>query len=391
MPLKLKLSLWCEPPAGPFVATGDNCDQDSKPLAWATDSTGKCGGFTCAVVTAPAYDWAAYGAALSAYNAYIASRSGGRRLQIFLRGVIPDVNCAELGLGRDSDLNCAPPVPPPASTGSDTIQCWGFSGQQQTAVTASTSGYNGSYRAIAAGAGHACAVNAMGDIACWGLNNYNQATAPLDAGRSWATVAAGFVHTCGIDSSGALACWGGNSFGCTEVPELQAPLTWAAVTAGQEHTCGIDGAGSLRCWGNEADNRTAVPERPGVRWAAVAAGNGHTCALDEQGTLSCWGADGAGQANTTFSSAGAPWLAVAAGGTYSCAIDRVGGVWCWGSLQVYSPQNLFQPALGRSAKWASIVASQRHACAVDTEGRMLCWGNDVPVDGAYQGRFKRND
>ena len=102
MPLRLKLSLWCEPPAGPFVATGDNCDQDGKPLAWATDSTGQCGGFPCTVVAAPA--------------------------------------------------------PPPSDTGSDAIRCW----QQQTVVAASTTGFSGTYKFVTAGAGHACPVNATG-------------------------------------------------------------------------------------------------------------------------------------------------------------------------------------------------------------------------------------
>ena len=58
---------------------------------------------------------------------------------------------------------------------------------------------------ISMGNYHGCALREDGTLACWGLNDYGQATPPEG---TFTAVAAGSLHSCGIRTDGTLACWG---------------------------------------------------------------------------------------------------------------------------------------------------------------------------------------
>ena len=84
---------------------------------------------------------------------------------------------------------------------------WGSNsnGQVPQAVT-------GSWKTVAAGGEHTCAINNNGQLSCWGKNDDEQA--PEEITGTWKTVVAGGKHTCAIRDDDSLSCWGDNFYGC---------------------------------------------------------------------------------------------------------------------------------------------------------------------------------
>ncbi len=162
----------------------------------------------------------------------------------------------------------------------------------------------GSYKSVSAGVHHTCAVKADDSIACWGCNEFGQASATL-AG-SYKSLSAGSYHTCALKADDSIACWGSNAYG-------QAPVaptgSYKSVSAGDSHTCAVKADDSITCWGNNAAGQTTVPDTdaPQVTLSTPADGanyaRGPTVAVDYacadepggSGLASCVGtvADGA--------------------------------------------------------------------------------------------------
>ena len=63
----------------------------------------------------------------------------------------------------------------------------------------------GDFASVSAGGGHTCAVRQDGSVACWGEDEYGEATPPE---REFASISAGSSHTCGVQQDGSIACWG---------------------------------------------------------------------------------------------------------------------------------------------------------------------------------------
>jgi alpha-tubulin suppressor-like RCC1 family protein len=82
---------------------------------------------------------------------------------------------------------------------------------------------------------------------------------------SWKSVAAGYRHTCAIANTGTTYCWGENESG--QLGDVIAPNTtpnyaatpvsgtFVELSAGFSHTCAIDAAGVGYCWGSNADGK----------------------------------------------------------------------------------------------------------------------------------------
>ena len=62
------------------------------------------------------------------------------------------------------------------------------------------------YRQVAVGGVHTCAVKPDGTVTCWGYNGYDQQATP-PAGAFKAVSATG-GYTCGVRSDGFMICWG---------------------------------------------------------------------------------------------------------------------------------------------------------------------------------------
>jgi len=91
----------------------------------------------------------------------------------------------------------------------------------------------GTVAEVSAGDSHTCALRTDGTVACWGDNEYGQATPPAGA---LPAVSSGRYHSCGLKPDGAIACWGNNKSGQATPP------------AGTFR--GIESDHSVACWGD---------------------------------------------------------------------------------------------------------------------------------------------
>ncbi len=122
--------------------------------------------------------------------------------------------------------------------GSRKLYCWGNGGTGQRGdegsgkklTPVSLAGTNDSWRALAAGSNHTCAIRDEGTermLYCWGDNRYGQLGAggmdrsnkPVKLQSSysdWSQMSAGETHTCAVRDNGGrhqLFCWGRNQYG----------------------------------------------------------------------------------------------------------------------------------------------------------------------------------
>ncbi|MFO0569375.1 MAG: EGF domain-containing protein [Polyangiaceae bacterium] len=189
---------------------------------------------------------------------------------------------------------------------------------------------------IAAGANHACALSAAGEVRCWGLgeagrlgsasiqsigDNETPASVPvLQLGGPAVELCAGLVHTCARLANGGVRCWGsalygqlgyGNikTIGDDETPasagDVPLGASAAQIACGQYHTCARLDSGGVRCFGygyygavghgnkltiGDDEPASAAPELVlGGVAVDLAAGGGHSCAKLASGSLVCWG------------------------------------------------------------------------------------------------------
>ena len=90
-----------------------------------------------------------------------------------------------------------------------------------------------------------------GGVACWGYDDYGQATPPEGTFRQ---ISAGVTHTCGVKTDGEVTCWGHDWSGTGTPPNA----TFQQVSAGGWHACGLKTDGGVVCWGAEARGSAGV-------------------------------------------------------------------------------------------------------------------------------------
>ena len=169
---------------------------------------------------------------------------------------------------------------------------------------------------VSSGGFHTCGVKSDDTLACWGQNNYGQATPPVG---SFTQVSAGDWHTCGVKINGTLACWGHNVYGQATPPAGE----FTQVGTGAYYSCGIKSDGTVACWGNN-DYGQATP--PTGTFTQVSAGGYHACGIKSDGAIVCWGNNDSGQ---IMPPAGT-FTQISNGGAHTCGITSDGGLTCWG-------------------------------------------------------------
>ena len=153
-----------------------------------------------------------------------------------------------------------------------TAHCWSAGGSYEIE-------HGGSFETISVGHWHICAVRVGGTVACWGENNYGQATPP---DGTFTSVSAGDLQTCGVRTDGTLACWGANWHGRSTPPEGK----FQSVSTLWDHSCGLRTDGTAKCWGHDIVGQSTPPDGT---FRSVGAGGWYSCGHKFDYTLVCWG------------------------------------------------------------------------------------------------------
>jgi alpha-tubulin suppressor-like RCC1 family protein len=251
------------------------------------------------------------------------------------------------------------------------------------------------------GPAHACSLQAIGDLECWGDNSKGQLGDGTKTSRSLPVtvasagrpdeVALGAKHTCAL-TKGSVRCWGDDARGQLG-KGLETLSGVTALAAGGDQTCVIDGAG-VRCWG---DDRLEPHEVAGLAGhaTAIAVGEGFVCAaLAPAGAVRCSGADDRGQAaGSKRVLVGASIVGLTAGAKHACAVIEDGSIRCWGAndrgqLGDGTKTDARDPAPVHSLPVAAEVhAGANHTCARLRDNTVACWGENAAhqlVDGTKE-------
>lgn len=275
-----------------------------------------------------------------------------------------------------------------ALDGAGAAWCWGdnASGQLGNAGAGSSSatpvavGGAHTFTALSAGDNHTCGLATGGIVYCWGANGAGQlgdsgkvavsttTPTPVYGGLTYRAVAAGGSHACAlVAADSTLRCWGDDTYGqlgdstltvggSDTAVVVRGGLKARSLGTGASHTC-VSTAVYGYCWGRNnhgqvgndnlgvnADKPDTVNGSPGVLSGLVALGGDHSCAINSGGNLWCWGSNASGELGNGLAPAdgahaiqvpvgGVSTSAISAGATHTCA--RIAGAtgakdYCWG-------------------------------------------------------------
>ena len=276
---------------------------------------------------------------------------------------------------------------------------------------------------IAVGDGFACALDAVGQIVCWGQGL--SASAPAGGGFSF--ISAGISGVCAIDAIGAVVCWTrSNTISSTVDKGVPAPPFKEVVLGGDQNSefaCALRDGGQASCWRNQdlipLPELTTVPSGP--LFTRLSPGVSHVCGLQPNGLPVCWGRSGepalsgvpsgpvTGDPSSVFGD-------IASGVLFSCALNLAGHPKCWGTTffdtgfpallsatEISAARSsvndivctLLSDGVVRcvitgaaypgppdpSARYEEISVGVRHVCAVKLDQSVVCWSSQAPSAG----------
>jgi alpha-tubulin suppressor-like RCC1 family protein len=294
------------------------------------------------------------------------------------------------------------------------------------------------FKAVAAGGAHSCALAEDGSAYCWGRSESGQLGAPgttscpldpdvfpcallpvaVTGGMTFDQITAGGSHTCARTADGTAYCWGNNVFGQlgnNSTASSQAPvavateLRFEVLDAGANHTCGITTGGTSVCWGrndrgqlgDETTTNRLVPVAVSGEHAflvlTVGGFNiGHTCGLLSGGAAYCWGDNERGQLGNGSADIASHTIPVAVAGSltfaslsaglgrHTCGLGADGSAYCWGE-NAYgalgdgsSTQRTTPVPVASNGTFAQIRAGGfiGHSCGLTAAGSAFCWGEN---------------
>lgn len=264
------------------------------------------------------------------------------------------------------------------------------------------------FEQIGSGWNHSCGLSRAGLAYCWGFNQEGEVGAPIFAdsvvvanprpvsAQSFKELAVGGLHSCALATDESAWCWGLNNHG--QVGD--GTTTWTL-----NNLLDIKG---------DPLSSIPVPVLTTQRFQHIAAGAYHSCALSA-GNAYCWGDNQYGQLGDGSNveslipvpvqmPAGVSFASISAGDTHSCAVSTTGQAYCWGDNEHGkfgdgSEESSDVPVpVANGLTFATFSAGETLSCGVTTAGRVYCMGqNDygqlgdatnedrhTPVKGAYQ-------
>jgi alpha-tubulin suppressor-like RCC1 family protein len=253
---------------------------------------------------------------------------------------------------------------------------------------------------LVAGDHHTCAVDAAGQVWCWGYNSHGQlgdgtlllrprpVRVPLIRGA--VALRAGKRYTCATLDEGSEHCWGNNQDGSIVTYDL------SSEHAAEVEDSPFDGDVRLGITMRVTPGQIVLPQplvrsvraAPGADTHTQAAavvtvrGVAHTCERRVDQSIWCWGSNRLGQhGNGQGGPREQPELvrglpparAIAAGADRTCALTRAGEAWCWGSGHSV-PVHVTLPEAG-----AALAVDEGSTCVASVSGAVYCWTAREPA------------
>ena len=251
-----------------------------------------------------------------------------------------------------------------------TIECWGDNNYGQSTPP------SGTFKDLAVGNYHSCAINTNDEIECWGRDSHGEVS-NVPSG-TFQHITAGRYHSCAIDMNGYATCWGisgqspsNGDFG--QVDDVPTSVIFSEIDGGMFNTCGVEESGNLNCWGD--DRKDQISDMPtDTGYAHVSVGNDHICALKSDATIRCWGTNPSNNSNDDGAVSDTPtsgtFLDVQAGYHHSCAVESDGSATCWG-------RNDHGQTSNTSSTFSVLSISHEVSCGLTEVGQVECWGTST--------------
>ena len=317
-----------------------------------------------------------------------------------------------------SKLSCSFP------NGTGSISCnasgTGYDACQVTACDSDSNLQNGlcvlkTYKTMAVGANHMCAINSSDSVECEGFNNsgqlgvtsgqydyfFNKKRTNVSNLTGATAISVGNYHSCAVTSNGEVKCWGDNSHGQlgngTNVnsadPVKVLNLSGVkAIASSTYSTCVTTALDTVKCWGGNpfvtADSNVPVDVINLSSIKSLISGDSEICGITTAGSLTCWGTtdivNGSRNSPPTTVSGLPPITSACASSQSSCAITNQGGVKCWGfniegALGNNSTVDSFTPVdvINITGALAVSCTDAHNACALTDQNKVKCWGRNA--------------
>ncbi len=267
-----------------------------------------------------------------------------------------------------------------------------------------------SWRQIAVGWQHTCAVTTANIAYCWGTGGALGDGTTISrlrpvkvlGGHKFMEIRAGMGHTCGVTTDSLAYCWGAGSSGQlgngTAVSQLTPKLVaggrkWRQVSPGVSYTCGVTTGSVAYCWGNNDYGQmgvagvtaSTVPVRIAgdLKWRRVMTAWSHTCGTTTSNRGYCWGflwskTPRAIPGTVAFRQLLPASGAISMNGSgpftdniYVCGVSTTDRLYCgfWATTAPTTP-------IAPTRAWLYVNPGSFHTCGLTYAGGAFCWGSN---------------